>query len=70
MMILVHLQGALGTGINITNAGGAGFKSWEVIKVRIEINARLFEKFVLLQTFAFSKVSAIFARAPRTRIST
>ena len=27
------LQGALGSGITITNAGGAGFKAWEVVKV-------------------------------------
>ena len=26
-------QGALGAGIAITNAGGAGFKAWEVVKV-------------------------------------
>ena len=27
------VQAALGTGIEITNAGGAGFKAWEVVKV-------------------------------------
>ena len=26
-------QAALGKGIEITNAGGAGFKAWEVVKV-------------------------------------
>ena len=32
-VVLICLQGALGAGIAITNAGGAGFKAWEVIKV-------------------------------------
>ena len=32
-LIFYSLQGALGTGISITNAGGAGFKAWEVVKV-------------------------------------
>jgi len=30
--VKANLEGALGTGIAITNAGGAGFKAWEVVK--------------------------------------
>merc|ERR1711971_529139 len=30
--VKANLEGALGAGIAITNAGGAGFKAWEVIK--------------------------------------
>ena len=50
-------QAALGKGIEITNAGGAGFKAWEVVKVgkRYFFSGRALSKIGLLLIFQGSQ---------------
>ena len=58
------LQGALGSGITITNAGGAGFKAWEVVKVGFCNSFQLLFSFLGQKLLFPGKPGRVCARHP------